>query len=254
MEITHMSTGGIAVNHSLSGWTYCGRLKMLEEVDGVGGGKADLAAGQGDSGKARETDLVAAAGNIARVVAPSGKYVKMRREPDVRCRLYEEVPVGAMVTLVGPGETWAKISYGRRKGWYMMAKYLEVVAEGDEKADRRYAADMAPKRNLREVIRAKAAAEMGLTERDQKTLADIRELAHEVPQAMAKMLRDEELPAVAKIRLMELILDRSFGKAEATVNVNGGAGNFEASEMRIEALVRKISLEGNPYGEDDVDS
>ena len=228
---------------------------LTEEVDGVGGGKADLAADQGDSGKADratgETELVAAAGNIARVVAPSGKYVKMRREPDVRCRLYEEVPVGAMVTLVGPGEKWAKISYGRRKGWYMMAQYLEVVAEGEEEADRRYAADMAPKRNLREVIRAGAAAEMGLTERDQKTLADIRELAHEVPQAMAKMLRDEELPAVAKIRLMELILDRSFGKAEATVNVNGGAGNFEASEMRIEALVRKISLEGNPYGTDD---
>ena len=77
-------------------------------------------------------------------------------------------------------------------------------------------------------------------------------------EAAGKKRRSEtpeaDLKHLDRIRLMELILDRSFGKAEATVNVNGGAGNFEASEMRIEALVRKISLEGNPYGEDDVDS
>ncbi len=24
------------------------------------------------------------------------------------------------------GENWGRIDYGRRKGWYMMAKYLEV--------------------------------------------------------------------------------------------------------------------------------
>ena len=68
-----------------------------------------------------------AAGFPARVTAPNGGYVKMRQQPSQRCRLYDEVPVGAAVTAVAPGETWARIDYGRRKGWYMMARYLEIL-------------------------------------------------------------------------------------------------------------------------------
>lgn len=72
------------------------------------------------------------AGVRAIVTAESGLWVKMRAEPTSSCRLYEEVPVGAEVTIVSPGETWAKIDYGRRKGWYMMAKFLKVKEEGHE--------------------------------------------------------------------------------------------------------------------------
>ena len=43
---------------------------------------------------------------------------------------------------------------------------------------------------------------------------------------------------------------RADGKAEATVNVNGNVNGIEASEMRVEALVRTLRLEGNAYGED----
>ena len=50
----------------------------------------------------------------------------MRREPSTSCRVWEEIPIGAVVQIVTPGEQWAKINYGRRKGWYMMAKYLEI--------------------------------------------------------------------------------------------------------------------------------
>lgn len=58
------------------------------------------------------------------VYAESGKWVKMRKEPSVKCRLYEEVPIGATVTVEEFGNEWTKISYGRRKGWYMMTKFL----------------------------------------------------------------------------------------------------------------------------------
>lgn len=66
------------------------------------------------------------AGAYATVVAEKGRYVKLRQKPSTKCRLYEEVPIGAVVRIDTPGEEWAKVDYGRRKGWYMMAKFLEL--------------------------------------------------------------------------------------------------------------------------------
>ena len=67
------------------------------------------------------------------VVAETGRYVKMRKEPSTKCSVYEEVPVGATVTIVTPGYEWTKIDYGRRKGWYMMTKFLDIVGDGHGK-------------------------------------------------------------------------------------------------------------------------
>lgn len=64
--------------------------------------------------------------DIATVYAESGRYVKMRKEPSTQCRLYEEVPIGATVTIVEFGYEWCKINYGSRRGWYMMTKFLIV--------------------------------------------------------------------------------------------------------------------------------
>jgi hypothetical protein len=61
------------------------------------------------------------------VTAPSGLWVKMRKEPSTSCRLWENVPVGAKVTIVTNGYEWTKINYGRYKGWYMMTKFLKGV-------------------------------------------------------------------------------------------------------------------------------
>lgn len=65
-------------------------------------------------------------GNPATVYAEHGQWVKMRKEPSTSCKLYDEVPVGAKVTINEFGYEWCKISYGRRKGWYMMTKFLIV--------------------------------------------------------------------------------------------------------------------------------
>ena len=62
----------------------------------------------------------------ATVYAETGRWVKMRKEPSTKCRLYDEVPIGATVTIDVFGYEWTKISYGSRKGWYMMTKYLIV--------------------------------------------------------------------------------------------------------------------------------
>lgn len=61
------------------------------------------------------------------VTAPSGLWVKMRKEPSTSCRLWENVPVGAVVTVVTNGYEWTKINYGKYKGWYMMTKFLKGV-------------------------------------------------------------------------------------------------------------------------------
>lgn len=64
--------------------------------------------------------------DTAMVYAESGRWVKMRKEPSTQCRLYDEVPIGATVTIVEFGYEWSKINYGSRKGWYMMTKFLIV--------------------------------------------------------------------------------------------------------------------------------
>ena len=66
-------------------------------------------------------------GDTAIVVAESGRWVKMRKEPSTSCRVYDEVPVGANVQIVSHGYDWTRINYGKRKGWYMMTKFLEVT-------------------------------------------------------------------------------------------------------------------------------
>lgn len=50
----------------------------------------------------------------------------MRKEPSTKCRYYEDIPIGAIVTIKVPGEEWAKINYNGMTG-YMMAKFLEII-------------------------------------------------------------------------------------------------------------------------------
>ena len=63
----------------------------------------------------------------------NGKPVKMRQYPSTSCATWDQLSVGTEVTIVEPGETWAKINSGRREGWYMMAKFLDVVGDGKGK-------------------------------------------------------------------------------------------------------------------------
>lgn len=62
---------------------------------------------------------------IATVTADTGRWVKMRKEPSKKCSIYDEIPIGATVTVEESGDEWSKISYGKRKGWFMMSKFLK---------------------------------------------------------------------------------------------------------------------------------
>lgn len=113
LRITHMTTPTVRVDSTLGKWAYYGTLRILVDAAGF------------VIPTPPEPDAPAA-GKTAIVTAATGRYVKMRREPSRSRRLWEEIPIGARVTLEAPGEEWAKVTYGRRKNWYMMAKYLNV--------------------------------------------------------------------------------------------------------------------------------
>lgn len=120
LRIVHMTSPTIKEDTSLGKWGYHGQLRILAKAAGAQVPSVPAAAEPTPAASTPTT------GKTARVVASSGKWVKMRQQPTQKCRLYDDVPIGATVTLEAPGETWARISYGKRKGWYMMAKYLEV--------------------------------------------------------------------------------------------------------------------------------
>ena len=119
VEITHMSGSGVLKAYKLDKWTHFGQLDILLKAAGQPINKNT------ESQKTADTTMPTE-GATAIVTAGSGSYVKMRRNPTTCCKYWENVPIGAKVTLVQPGETWAKITYGKRKGWYMMAKYLDI--------------------------------------------------------------------------------------------------------------------------------
>lgn len=126
LNITHMSSK-ITVDKKLGKWNYAFRAKVLVKAGAYANNPTPVPGPAPEPIPTPTPAPTPSTGKKARVVAPSGRYVKMRQQPTQKCRLYDEVPVGAIVTLEKPGEGWAQISYGNRKNWYMMAKFLEVI-------------------------------------------------------------------------------------------------------------------------------
>lgn len=78
----------------------------------------------------------------------------------------------------------------------------------------------------------KGRPKMKQEERD--ALALIRSLAPEAADTLHSILHSETAPPAAKIRAAEIILDRTYGKAEATVNVL--ATDYSALDEAFEAM------------------
>jgi len=124
LRITHMTSPHMKVDTSLSQnskspWNYHAKVKPIVNA--------------ASSAPAPSPGPVPSAGTKAVVVSSNGKPVKMRQYPSTSCNTWDYLPVGTEVTLVEPGEKWAKINGGRRKGWYMMAEFLDIVGDGKGK-------------------------------------------------------------------------------------------------------------------------
>ena len=129
LRITHMTSPRMKVDTNLNGgWNYHGKVKPLVNAEKNGSVPAD------NPVPSAPTNVpVPSEGSKAIVVADNGLPVKMREYPSTNCATWEKVPCGTEVTIVEPGETWAKINGCGRQGWYMMAKFLDVVGDGKGK-------------------------------------------------------------------------------------------------------------------------
>ena len=128
LRITHMTSHRMKVDTSVgkntnSPWSYYGKSKPLV-----------TAANDKPEPKPTPTpEPTPSTGTKAIVVADNGKPVKVREYPSTSCKTWDNVPCGTEVTIVDPGEEWAKINCGKRKGWYMMAKFLDIIGDGKGK-------------------------------------------------------------------------------------------------------------------------
>lgn len=66
------------------------------------------------------------------VVAKSGRTVNMRSGPSKKNRIMIQIKLGETVTIVQPGEEWARITYNKFTG-YMMAEFLDTIGDGKGK-------------------------------------------------------------------------------------------------------------------------
>lgn len=118
LRITHMTSPTAKIDTSLGKWAYHGQLSVLAKA---AGSKIPVST---------PTPETPTSGSSAVVVAANGKPVKMRQYPSKSCRTWINVPIGTPVEIVSPGETWAQINYGKYRGWYMIASFLDIVGDG----------------------------------------------------------------------------------------------------------------------------
>lgn len=128
LKIIHMTSPKMKIdtklnNNKNSVWNYHGKPLVL--VKAVGSKVTT------PTSKIKEP--IASAGCEAIVTASSGSTVFCRQYPSKTCRTWERVKVGTKVTIIEPGEVWAKVNCGKRKGWYIMAEFLDVIGDGKGK-------------------------------------------------------------------------------------------------------------------------
>ena len=104
-----------------SNWLYHGKAKPI--VD---------AASDKETVSIKIPENTPSTGCQAVVVAESGGTVNMRAGAGMNYKITMRVPLGTTVEIITPGEKWAQISHGGKKG-YMMAQFLDVIGDGKGK-------------------------------------------------------------------------------------------------------------------------
>ena len=82
-----------------------------------------------------------------------------------------------------------------------------------------------------------------MTEDERDALEEIRKLAPGVADRMVALLDNARTPAIAKVRILEIILERTFGKPETSVKLTSAQQSVEAAQARIAAIVSRIRIE-----------
>ena len=74
-------------------------------------------------------------------------------------------------------------------------------------------------------------------------LSEIRSLTPEVVHLMDGMLHSNKVSAMVKIRIMEMVLERTFGKPEAAIRLSTAQQNVEAAQARLEAIFGHVRID-----------
>lgn len=111
-QIRHMSSK-MTIDTKIGKWNYAAKLRPL------------INAGAYKQESAVET-VIPSDGTQAKVTAPSGGTVNMRRTPSLKGALIMRIKLGEIVEILEPGEEWCKIKYQKKTG-YMMAQFLDVL-------------------------------------------------------------------------------------------------------------------------------
>ena len=80
------------------------------------------------------------------------------------------------------------------------------------------------------------------TREQEEALEKIRNLAPAAAETIGSMLGDPKVPAVVRVRLIEIILERTYGKPEAAVKLTTVHQSVEAAQERIAAIVSRIRI------------
>ena len=88
----------------------------------------------------------------------------------------------------------------------------------------------------------------GRPKKSREEEALLEQLKHLTPMAleqMEKMLKSERVAALAKVRIIEIILERTFGKVESAVKVTSTQESVEAAQAELEAIFASWDKEGD---------
>ncbi len=84
---------------------------------------------------------------------------------------------------------------------------------------------------------------------EQDALTVIRGMALEAAEEMEKILRNPKAPIASKIQVIDIILNRTFGKPEAALKLETAQQSVQKSYERIQEMLASIEEEGEPDGD-----
>lgn len=79
------------------------------------------------------------------------------------------------------------------------------------------------------------------TKEEEVMLSQLKALTPLALQKMEAMLNNDHIAALAKVRLIEIILERTFGKVESAVKVTSAQESVEAAQAELEAIFASFS-------------
>ena len=82
------------------------------------------------------------------------------------------------------------------------------------------------------------------TQEERDALEGIKRLAPDAVDKLRTMLSSSKVSASVKVKICEIILDRTYGKAENAVKVTSVKESIENSREYINSLVDQIGKEG----------